>query len=122
MSYVCVISNMPIMTYAKTDLFDRQLQKTAALFKSLAHPARLAILKYIAEQKVCISGDISNELPLSRTTISQHLQELKKMDLIVGTIEGLKINYCLNQNAIKQMRELFDSFIHSIEHHSESCC
>lgn len=110
------------MTHAKTNLFDHQLQKTAALYKSLAHPARLAILKYLAEQKVCISGDISKELPLSRTTISQHLQELKKMNLIVGTIEGLKINYCLNQSAIRQMKDLFDSFITSIESDIAECC
>ena len=64
------------MAHSKTDLFDSKLNSAAVLFKALAHPARLAILQYLAETKVCITGDISGELPLSRTTINQHLTEL----------------------------------------------
>ena len=63
---------------AKVELFDADLQTTSALFKALGHPARLAILKYLSETKVCISGDISNELPLSRTTVNQHLERIKR--------------------------------------------
>jgi DNA-binding transcriptional ArsR family regulator len=111
-----------VMTYAKTNLFDKELQKLATVAKSMAHPARLAILKYLAEQKVCISGDISDVLPLSRTTVSQHLQELKKADLIVGTIDGLKINYCLNTKIINEMRQLLDGFMECICCEDDSCC
>jgi ArsR family transcriptional regulator len=64
------------MAYAKTELFDVQLQQTAEFFKALAHPARLQILNYLAETKTCITGDISEELPLSRATVNQHLAEL----------------------------------------------
>ncbi|RPJ71312.1 MAG: ArsR family transcriptional regulator, partial [Alphaproteobacteria bacterium] len=70
------------MAFAKTDLFETELQECAELFKSLAHPARLAILKYLAETKTCITGDISDELPLGRTTVNQHLAELKSVGLI----------------------------------------
>ncbi|MDP4289729.1 MAG: metalloregulator ArsR/SmtB family transcription factor [Bacteroidota bacterium] len=99
------------MAYAKTDLFDPKLNSSAVLFKALAHPARLAILKYLAETKVCITGDISDELPLSRTTINQHLTELKNAGLIQGHVDGVKVNYCLDSKrickAIAEFQEFF---------------
>ena len=61
----------------KTELFNKGLQDSASIFKALGHPARLAILKHLSDIKVCISGDISDELPLSRTTVNQHLAILK---------------------------------------------
>jgi DNA-binding transcriptional ArsR family regulator len=99
----------------KVQLFDSALQETAAIFKVLSHPARLAILKYLAETKVCISGDISGELPLSRTTVHQHLTELKKLELIKGEIEGVKTNYCLNTDRIKAIRIGLEGFLTDIE-------
>lgn len=94
------------MTTAKLELFDSKLQKTAAFCKALGHPARLAILKYLAETKVCMSGDITKEVPLSRTTVNQHLKELKNLDLIKGEIEGTKTNYCLNPKIINELQEI----------------
>jgi DNA-binding transcriptional ArsR family regulator len=70
------------MAYAKIELFTAEYQKRSELFKALAHPARLAILKYLADTKTCITGDIADELPLSRTTVNQHLKELKDAGLI----------------------------------------
>ena len=100
------------MAYSKTNLFDPKLNTAAVLFKALAHPARLAILQYLAETKVCITGDISDELPLSRTTINQHLTELKNAGLIRGHVDGVKVNYCLDPQKIcelgKVFKELFD--------------
>ena len=64
--------------------------------KVLSHPVRLAILKFLAEAKACISGDISDFMPLGRTTVSQHLKELQDMGLIKREIDGLKIDYYLN--------------------------
>ena len=103
------------MAFAKTNLFDSKLNSTAVLFKALAHPARLAILQYLAETKVCITGDISDELPLSRTTVNQHLAELKKAGLIQGTVEGVKVNYCLNPNKIKEMIDVITAFFKEID-------
>ena len=102
------------MVYAKTQLFDAELQTKAELFKVLAHPARLAILKYLAETRTCITGDFSDELPLSRTTVSQHLKELKDAGLIVGTIEGVKTCYCLNLLKIKELKSLSVDFFDKI--------
>lgn len=99
------------MTYAKVELFDEKLQEAALFFKVLSHPARLAILNYLANSKVCISGDISNELPLSRTTVNQHLKELKELGLIRGTIDRAKTNYCLNKSRIDEMQLAIDQFL-----------
>ena len=88
------------MAVSKTELFDAKLVEQAKFFKALSHPARLAILKYLAETKTCISGDISDILPLGRTTVAQHLKELKSAGLIKGQVSGAKTNYCLNPENI----------------------
>ena len=110
------------MAYSKTDLFDPKLSSTAILFKALAHPARLAILQYLAETKVCITGDISDELPLSRTTVNQHLTELKKAGLIQGTVDGVKVNYCLNPEKITELTKMANCFFTEISSDSEYKC
>jgi len=99
----------------KPEVFDSELQELAAFAKVISHPARLAILKYLAETKTCISGDISDSLPLSRTTVSQHLKELRDAGLIHGEIDGLKINYCLCGTCIEEKSALFDRFFGSVK-------
>jgi DNA-binding HxlR family transcriptional regulator len=99
----------------KSEKFDEQLQDIARFARGISHPARLAILQYLAETKTCISGDISDSLPLSRTTISQHLKELRDLGLIHGTIDGLKINYCLCLPAIESYLSMFDAFFNPIK-------
>jgi ArsR family transcriptional regulator len=102
------------MVTAKSELFTGEQQKQAILFKALAHPARLAILMYLAETKTCISGDISDKLPLSRTTVNQHLAELKKAGLIKGSISGSKTNYCLNTCEIEKMDQMNRQFLQNL--------
>jgi len=110
------------MAYSKTNLFDPKLNTAAVLFKALAHPARLAILQYLAETKVCITGDISDELPLSRTTVNQHLTELKNAGLIQGTVNGAKVNYCLNPCKIKELARISSVFFDRIRVENENNC
>ena len=102
------------MAATKVSLFDKELQDKATLFKALGHPARLAILKYLAEIRTCICGDISEELPLSRTTVNQHLKELKKVGLITGTVSGVKTNYCLNPAKVDRLERTLSSFVNEI--------
>ena len=104
----------------KSDHFDTELQELAQFAKVFSHPARLMILKCLAEKKVCISGDITDEIPLSRTTVSQHLKELKNAGLIQGTIDGLTVNYCLNPEAINQLKAGLDKFFKEIDYYN--CC
>ncbi len=118
MSYVCDIRNK-IMN--KSEHFDESLQELAKFSKVLSHPARLAILKFLADTKTCISGDISDYLPLGRTTVSQHLKELRKLGLIAGEIDGLKISYCLNCNKIKEFVRSFELFFEEIKTQEIEC-
>ncbi len=105
----------------KTEKFDVELQEIAEFARVISHPARLAILKYLAETKTCISGDISAQLPLSRTTVSQHLKELREIGLIHGEIDGIKINYCLCSTTIQEQLQGFEAFFSPIKESASSC-
>ena len=104
----------------KTDQFDTELQELAHVAKVFSHPARLMILKYLAEKKTCISGDITDEIPLSRTTVSQHLKELKNSGLIKGTVYGLTVNYCLDPDEVNKVKGSIDKFFKEIDYYN--CC
>lgn len=110
------------MVVSKTELFEESLQQQANLFKALAHPARLQILHFLAETKICISGDISDELPLSRTTVNQHLKELKEAGLIKGHVEGVKMNYCLDPEKVKEMKTILTGFLNGIQLPEDFIC
>lgn len=90
---------------------DNQLAKYA---KALGHPARVAILKLLAQKQTCVCGDIVDELPLSQSTVSQHLKELKDAGLIKGEIDGVKVCYCINEKEWKMaqtwLNQLFDGY------------
>jgi DNA-binding transcriptional ArsR family regulator len=105
---------------AKTELFDEPLQQAAAYFKVLSHPARLAIINYLIKSGTCITGDITEELPLSRTTVSQHLQELKDCNLIKGTVDGAKVNYCINAIGLEDIIMVLHNMATQLEK-STSC-
>ncbi len=118
MLYVCDIRNY-VMN--KSEKFDKNLQELARFAKVISHPARLAILKFLAESKTCISGDISDFLPLSRTTVSQHLKALRDIGLIQGEIDGQKINYCLCSTEIDKILKQFNFFFEPIENAKIIC-
>jgi DNA-binding transcriptional ArsR family regulator len=99
----------------KTVKFKDSLQELSRFAKVLFHPARLAILKYLADTKTCISGGISDYMPLDRTTVSQHLKEFRDSGLIHGEIDGLKINYYLCSIEINRLLELFENFFSVIK-------
>ena len=103
------------MVKSKTELFEPEIQHQAGLYKALAHPARIAILKYLAETRTCITGDISEELPLSRSTVNQHLAELKNAGLIKGHIEGINTKYCLDPEAIRKMKTILNDLFELID-------
>lgn len=99
----------------KKEIFPDDLQELARFARGISHPARLAILRYLAKTPVCITGDISEYLPLSRTTVSQHLKELRNLGLIHGEIDGLKVNYCLCCSSIGRYLDLFESFFREVQ-------
>lgn len=105
----------------KSDNFNKTQKELARFARVISHPARLSILKYLSETKTCISGDISDQLPLSRSTVSQHLKELRNIGLIHGEIDGLKINYCLCKTEVNRFMEMFDHFFEPIRNAEFSC-
>lgn len=88
--------------------------------KALAHPARVAIVRLLAQKQTCICGDIVDELPLAQSTVSQHLKALKDAGLIQGSIDGTKVCYCLHTEALQQIRDLFGNLFDRLIDHS--CC
>ena len=110
------------MGVSKKDEFTIKDNKIAAYAKALSHPARVAILKLLLKKKSCICGTIVDELPLSQSTISQHLKELKAAGLIKGAIDGAKVCYCIDAKewglAQIYLSELFLSY--KIE--ETACC
>jgi ArsR family transcriptional regulator len=110
------------MVVAKTLLFDSELQERANLFKALAHPARLQILRYLAQSKCCLSGNISDMFPLTRTTLNQHMQELKDAGLIKGHVRGVKTVYCLDCEKLEKMKGLMEGFLDEISIPKEFSC
>lgn len=103
------------MESSQETTFNETLRQQARLFKALAHPARLAILQYLAEIKTCMTGDIADELPLSRTTVNQHLKELRDAGLIKGTVAGVRTNYCLSAQGIQQLQREAGNFFSRID-------
>jgi ArsR family transcriptional regulator, arsenate/arsenite/antimonite-responsive transcriptional repressor len=87
-------------------------EKLARYAKALGHPARIYILRLLANQSCCYSGDLAEELPIARSTLSQHLSELKDAGLIKGTINPPKIKYCINPENWNEAVSLFGELLH----------
>jgi len=107
------------MGITKTQIFNDKQNKLATFFKVLGHPARIAILEYISKQDACICNDIVEEIGLAQPTISQHLKELKSIDLIKGEIEGKKVCYCINLKKWEEIQALLNSFFNKTK---INCC
>jgi len=109
------------MGATKAEEFALKDNRIANYAKALAHPARIAILNLLIKKKACICGDIVDELPLSQSTVSQHLKELKQAGLIKGDIEGAKVCYCIDGKEWKAAKEKLDQLFDSYEA-GNSCC
>ncbi|MCB0526916.1 MAG: winged helix-turn-helix transcriptional regulator [Saprospiraceae bacterium] len=96
----------------------------AEFAKALSHPARVAILRTLAEKKVCICGEIVEVLPLAQATVSQHLKELKNAGLITGEIEGVRSCYCIHWEHFESMLERLEQFgasLRALKPNSDCC-
>ena len=108
------------MGATKSYEFSQKENKVAGYAKALAHPARIAILKILAGKNTCQCGDIVEELPLSQSTVSQHLKELKQAGLIKGEIEGVKVCYCIDEKEWKAAKESLNQLFDSNK--ANNCC
>ncbi len=110
------------MALNKKELFNEQDIFLAEMAKSLSHPARIQILRILAEKNTCICGEIVEILPLAQSTVSQHLLELKKAGLVKGTIDGAKSCYCIDWENFKKLEAFLGSFVENINECKERCC
>lgn len=108
------------MGLTKTEEFTKTQNELAAMAKALGHPARIAILQFLIKQKSCVCGDIVDELPLSQSTVSQHLNELKKVGIIKGDIDGPSVCYCIDAKQWNKIKLVLGTFFDSYE--GPSCC
>ena len=105
----------------KTRNYTEREERIARFAKAMGHPARMAILHFLASQQSCFFGEIHEVLPIAKATVSQHLKELKDAGLIQGEIETPKVRYCINRDNWRLARSLFAEFF-SDEPRDSSCC
>ena len=109
------------MGTTKSEEFTIKDNKIAKYAKAMAHPARVAILQFLIKKEACYCGDIVDELPLSQSTVSQHLKELKEAGLIKGDIEGVKVCYCIDEKEWEAAKTYFDTLFLSYTN-TNKCC
>jgi DNA-binding transcriptional ArsR family regulator len=102
------------MAFSKKEEFTKDDAWLADISKALSHPARIRILKILSGMNVCMCGDIVELLPLSQSTVSQHLKELKRVGLIKGEIEGPKVCYCINDQTLLKAKKELDSLFQAV--------
>ena len=106
----------------KEKQYTTEQEQIARFAKAMGHPARIAILQFLAKQKTCYFGDIHEELPIAQATVSQHLKELKDAGLIQGEIETPKVKYCIVRENWEFARELFAEFFQTEICKDKDCC
>jgi ArsR family transcriptional regulator, arsenate/arsenite/antimonite-responsive transcriptional repressor len=97
----------------KEEVFSENQKQLARFAKALGHPVRVYIMELLSKQSCCYSGDLSEDLPIAKSTLSQHLKELKTAGLIQGEIEAPKIKYCINRENWNLAKQLFIPFFES---------
>lgn len=93
------------------EVFSEDQKKIARIAKALGHPVRVYIIELLSSQSCCYSGDLSEDLPIAKSTLSQHLKELKAAGLIQGEIEAPKIKYCINRPNWELAQKLFKGML-----------
>lgn len=110
------------MAQSKKEAFTQKEQDLAAFAKAMAHPARIAILKVLAQKNECICGEIVELLPLAQSTVSQHLKELKEAGLILGETDGPRSCYCINWKAFEKFNQGFNALFAQLKTQNEKAC
>ncbi|MEO1262348.1 MAG: metalloregulator ArsR/SmtB family transcription factor [Bacteroidota bacterium] len=108
------------MGLTKSTSFTAEQNRIAELAKAFAHPARVAIVQYLLKTNSCVCGDIVDALPLSQSTVSQHLKEMKKAGIITGSVEPPKVCYCINPTVWEEVKLVFNGLL--AQYQKEGCC
>ena len=103
------------MGLTKEDKFTVEQNELAEMAKALGHPARIAIMQYLATRDSCVCGSIVDEIGLAQATVSQHLKALKEAGFIQGNVNGVSTCYCVNPIQLTKSNSLISSLL-------LSCC
>src|SRR5712671_2186471 len=109
------------MGTTKSEEFSVRDNRVSRYAKALSHPARIAILKLLIKKQSCICGAIVDELPLSQSTVSQHLKELKEAGLIKGDIDGAKVCYCIDEKEWEIAKTYLSTFFEAYTNKTKCC-
>jgi len=109
------------MGITKSALFNKRQNKLANLAMAFDHPARVAIIEFLLNHDTCICNDLVLELPLSQSTITQHLKELKRIGIIKGEVEGPRVNYCIDEKVWDEAKESFSKLFCRYVNKSDCC-
>ncbi|MEZ4945098.1 MAG: metalloregulator ArsR/SmtB family transcription factor [Cyclobacteriaceae bacterium] len=120
-SLYIVILRYNDMGITKSSLFKKRQNKLANLAKAFNHPARVAIIEYLLRNETCICNDLVDELPLSQSTITQHLKELKRIGIIKGEVEGPKVNYCIDETTWEDAKDIFINMFSKYVRKNDCC-
>jgi len=96
---------------SKEKIITDNQERAARYAKAMGHPIRMFILELLSKQNCCYSGDLTEILPIAKSTLSQHLKELKNSGLVQGEIEPPKVRYCLNPDKWAEAQKLFKHFL-----------
>ena len=110
------------MGATKTADYTTKELSIAKYAKALSHPARVAILHVLLKRQSCICGAIVDELPLSQSTVSQHLKELKAAGLIKGDIEGVSVCYCIDEKEWTKAKNQLGLLLDKLTLPASKCC
>lgn len=111
------------MGLTKSEIFTTEQNNIATIAKVLGHPARIAIVQHLFKINSCVCGDLVEVIGLAQPTISQHLKELKKLNIIQGTIEGTSVCYCINIEKWNEIKSLLTQFLDlNITSKANNCC
>jgi DNA-binding transcriptional ArsR family regulator len=106
----------------KNHAFAEEENTIAKYAKAISHPARVMILNLLIKKQACVCGDIVDELPLSQSTVSQHLKELKSAGLIKGEIEGTSVCYCIDAAEWEKAKNMLTKLFEQSAMPSLKCC
>jgi ArsR family transcriptional regulator len=111
------------MAVSKKLEFTNKDQGIAEFAKALSHPARVAILRALAQRGTCICGEIVEVLPLAQSTVSQHLKDLKEAGLVKGEVDGTRSCYCIDWKVLEKAWDAIRSLGSDLEAaKKKSCC
>lgn len=113
-SFICDEQIVPMQRTSIEVSYSDKEEVLARYAKALAHPVRIRILNFLDRQTCCFTGQLTEEIPMAQSTISQHLKELKDAGLIQGDVMPPRVKYCINQQAWAEAQQVFAAFFKNV--------